>query len=108
MRANAIVAMTMLITAAASEAAAQSAAERGKQVYGAQKCAMCHAVEGKGNPRGKLDGVGAKLSEADIRKWIVSPAEIAPPNGRKPEMKAYKLPAADLDALVAYMLSLKS
>lgn len=93
---------------AVAKAQSASPVEKGRAVYAAQKCAACHSIEGKGNPRGKLDGVGAKLSEADIRKWIVAPAELSTPNGRKPPMKAYTLPPADLDALVAYMLSLKS
>lgn len=104
-----VVAGGMVLTLAAAVAAQTPAQiDRGKQVYGAQKCAMCHSIEGKGNPRGKLDGVGAKISEADMRKWMVAPAEMSSPSGRKPEMKPYKLPAADLDALVAYMMSLKS
>ena len=52
--------------------------------------------------------MGAKLSEADIRKWIVTPKEMKSETNRKPDMRAYpSLPAADLDALVAYMQSLK-
>ncbi len=83
-------------------------AEKGKAVYDAQRCALCHAVGGRGNAKGPLDGVGSKLSAADIRKWIVSPKEMKSPTNRKPEMRAYpSLPAADLDALAAYMLSLK-
>ncbi len=91
-------------------AAAQDAKvlEHGKAVYDAQKCSLCHAVAGKGNAKGSLDKVGAKLSAADIRKWIVTPKEMKSETNRKPEMRAYpNLPAADLDALVAYMASLK-
>ncbi len=109
MRVLSIVVVGMLLVGG-GVAGAQTPAqiERGKQVYSAQKCSMCHSVEGKGNPRGKLDGVGGRLADADLRKWILSPAEMPSPAGRKPEMKPYKLPAADLDALVGYMLSLKS
>lgn len=103
-----VAALGLVLTTAAGAGAQAPLVERGRQIYGAQKCAMCHSVEGKGNPRGKLDGVGARLSDADLRKWIVSPAEMPAPAGRKPEMKPYKLPAADLDALVGYLLSLKS
>lgn len=90
---------------------AQGAAdvEKGKAVYAANKCQSCHLVDGKGNKRFPLDGVGAKLSEADIRSWIVSPAEMEArlEKPSKIKMKAYKLAPADLDALVAYMQSLK-
>ena len=57
------------------------------------------------------DGVGSKLSAADTKQWIVEPIEMAAKvkSEKKPPMpKRYdKLPAADLDALVAYMQSLK-
>lgn len=95
---------------AAAPAFAQDAAQidKGKAVYEAQKCALCHAIAGRGNAKGPLDKVGAKLSADDIRKWIVSPKEMKSTTNRKPDMRAYpNLPAADLDALVAYMRSLK-
>ncbi len=87
-----------------------AAVERGKAVYAEQKCSMCHAIEGKGNKQAPLDGVGSKLSAADIRKWITSPKEMeaALPTKPKISMKAYpNLKPEDLDALVAYLESLK-
>ena len=97
---------------AALAPAGTSAADtaRGAAVYAEQKCSLCHSIAGKGNPRGSLDGVGKKLSADDIRQWIVDPKEMAAKTKaeRKPPMKAYpNLPAADLDALVAYLESLK-
>jgi mono/diheme cytochrome c family protein len=92
--------------------AAQDAAlvKKGQEVYTAQKCQVCHAIAGKGNKQNPLDGVGAKLSAEEIRNWIVDPAGMTAKtkSSKKPPMPAkYKLPAADLDALVAYMQSLK-
>jgi mono/diheme cytochrome c family protein len=84
--------------------------ERGKKVYADQKCSMCHSIEGKGNAKGALDGVGSKLSADEIKQWIVDPKTMTEKTkaARKPPMKAYAtLPAEDLDALVAYMQSLK-
>jgi mono/diheme cytochrome c family protein len=98
------------LTFGAGPVLAQDAAqvEKGKAVYDAQRCSLCHAVAGRGNAKGPLDKVGARLSAADIRKWIVSPKEMQSETNRKPDMRAYpSLPAADLDALVAYMQSLK-
>jgi mono/diheme cytochrome c family protein len=93
------------------QAAAQDAAKKGQEVYTAQKCSVCHAIAGKGSKANPLDGVGAKLSADDIRAWIVTPVEAAAKakSTKKPPMPAKygKLPAADLDALVAYMQSLK-
>jgi mono/diheme cytochrome c family protein len=94
-------------------AAAQDAAQvkRGEEVYGAQKCQMCHSIGGKGGKSSPLDGVGKKLSAADIREWIVHPTEMTAKtkSTKKPPMPAKygKLPAAEIDALVAYMASLK-
>src|SRR6185436_19657733 len=87
------------------------AVKKGEAVYAAQKCSMCHVIAGKGNKTNPLDGVGTKLTADEIRAWIVSPKEAAAKakSTRKPPMpdKYSKLPAADIDALVAYMVSLK-
>jgi mono/diheme cytochrome c family protein len=84
---------------------------KGQQVYAAQKCALCHSVAGKGNKQNPLDAIGSKLSGDDIRKWITHPDEMAAQakSTKKPAMprKYTTLPPADLDALVAYMQSLK-
>ena len=83
--------------------------EKGKAVYAANKCQTCHAIEGKGNKKSPLDGVGAKLSAADIRTWITDPKSMEAKMTEKPKihMKAYKLAEADLTALVGYLQSLK-
>jgi len=84
--------------------------ERGKQVYAEKKCKLCHSIEGQGNAKGALDDVGSKLGAADIKQWVVSPKEMAAKAkaDRKPVMKGYPdLPAADLDALVTYLGTLK-
>lgn len=91
-------------------AAAQDAA-KGEGVYTAQKCSVCHSIQGKGAKANPLDGVGKKLSVADTREWIVNPIEMAKKSNStgKPPMpnRFSKLPPADIDALVAYMQSLK-
>ena len=78
-----------------------AAAERGMKVYAESKCSMCHAVAGKGNAKGVLDDVGAKLSADEIRQWLVDPAAMTAKAHaeRKPPMKSYaSLPKGDLDA----------
>jgi cytochrome c2 len=98
-----ILAVTLVLAYTLTVAAAGGDVEKGKAVYEAQKCKMCHSIAGVGNKKSPLDGIGSKLSADDIKKWI------ADPKGMKKEttMKAYKLPDADLDNLVSYMLSLK-
>jgi mono/diheme cytochrome c family protein len=84
--------------------------KRGAEVYAAQKCQMCHAIAGKGNKLNPLDGVGKKLTADDIRQWIVAAPEMTEKTkaARKPLMRSYpKLSKDDLDALVAYLQSLK-
>jgi len=92
-------------------AARQGDAKKGMEVYAAQKCSVCHQIAGKGNKQNPLDGVGKKLTADEIRQWIVNPSEMTAKvkSTKKPPMPAKygKLPAADVDALVAYMQSLK-
>ena len=84
-------------------------AKVGEKLFVDQKCSLCHSVAGKGNAKGALDEVGTKLSVADIRAWIVDPKGMTAKSNatRKPEMKQYTLAKEDVDALVAYLASLK-
>ena len=85
--------------------------KKGQEVYTAQKCSVCHAIAGKGGKASPLDGVGTKLTAAQIKAWIVirsTAAKTANSTKKPPMPKKYgKLPAADIDAMVAYMQSLK-
>ncbi len=103
----------LAVVTLASPVLAQDAA-KGRQVYDAAtpKCKVCHSVAGEGNAKGSLDGVGAKLKADDIKAWMRTPKEMAEKAkaDRKPPMPAYakeKMSDADLEALTAYMLSLK-
>ena len=91
--------------------AQDDAVKRGQEVYAAQKCSICHSIAGKGNKQNPLDGVGKKLSADEIQQWIVNPTEMTAKtkSTKKPPMPAKygKLPKEELDALVAYMQSLK-
>jgi mono/diheme cytochrome c family protein len=93
----------------ATVASAQDKVARGAAVYADQKCQLCHAIAGKGNAKGALDEVGSKLSAADIKAWIVDAKGQTAKTGatRKPDMKSYTLGADDVDALVAYLSTLK-
>jgi mono/diheme cytochrome c family protein len=98
-------------------AMAQDAAkiEKGKKVYAEAKpmaCKACHSVAGVGNAKGSLDGCGSKLKAEEIKAWLRTPKDMAAKAkaDRKPPMPAYpaeKLSDEDLDALTAYLLSLK-
>lgn len=106
--------LTALIAAASLGVGAPVLAQpalvaKGQASFTTQRCAMCHAVAGKGNAKGPLDGVGAKYKADELRQWLVAPADMAAKHNatRKPAMRDFsKLPADELDALVAYMQSL--
>lgn len=95
--------------AGAASAVAQDAAAKGEAVFAAQKCGLCHSVAGKGNPKGPLDEAVGKLSPADIRAWITDANAMTAKTKatRKPAMKQFALPKEDVDALVAYLASIK-
>lgn len=77
---------------------------RGRALFEEVGCTGCHSAEGVGSRRLPLDGVGSRLSTDTLRAWIVDPRSVDP-SVRKP---AYDdLSEGDVDALVAYMLSLK-
>jgi mono/diheme cytochrome c family protein len=81
----------------------------GRRVYDANGCAACHAVAGQGNPRSPLDGIGSRLGSEEIRQWIVGDEAVQDdlsPRALKAKREYAALPAADLDALVAYLQAL--
>jgi len=101
------VALLMWLPAAAQD---QAQVQKGMAVYAEQKCGICHAIAGKGNAKGPLDDVGSRLGADEIRDWMVdAPGMTAKSKStRKPPMRSYpKLSKEELDALVAYMLSLR-
>ena len=99
----------LFVLLAAGRVAIAQDTKAGEKVYVDQKCSLCHSVGGKGNVKGALDDVGRKLSADDIRAWLVDAKAMTAKTSatRKPEMKAYALPKADVDALVAYLVTLK-
>jgi mono/diheme cytochrome c family protein len=96
------------IAGAASAAAADSVA-KGEKLFVDQKCTLCHSIGDKGNKKGPLDDVGAKLKAGEIREWMVDAKGMTAKTkaARKPEMKAYTLPKEDVDELVAYLTAMK-
>ncbi len=79
--------------------------ESGRDVYALKECARCHAIAGRGNPRSPLDGVGTRLSEEEIRRWITP--SVRPDKSFQARHANIGLTAAQRDALAAYLRSLK-
>ena len=103
------VAVAVMVLGVAAVASAQDAKAKGEKVYADQKCSLCHSIAGKGNAKGALDGIGGKMKADEIREWIVDAKGMTAKTKatRTPEMKQYTLSKDDVDALVAYLSSLK-
>ncbi len=100
-----------LVLGMAAGAAAQDAKKIavGKEAYDKHGCVKCHQIDGKGSKISPLDGVGSKLTEAEIRQWLVDPDTMTGKLPKKPvvRMKKQTLTEAEVDGLVAYLASLK-
>jgi cytochrome c2 len=83
--------------------------KKGMELYTKNKCQMCHSIDGKGNAKGPLDGVGSQFTEKELREWLVNPSAMLekhkPARTIKPAHP--KMAEEDLDALVAYLQTLK-
>jgi len=101
--------LTLSVAMAATAAAQDAKVARGEKLYVDQKCTLCHSIGDKGNKKGPLDGVGSKLKSDEIREWIVDAKGMTAKTGatRKPEMKEFTLPKEDMEALAAYLMTLK-
>ncbi len=96
----------VLACSVAALAAPRADVKKGEEVYAKNNCKMCHSIAGVGNKKNPLDGVGSKLTEDLMKKWIRTPKEMEPKNN----MMAYpvaKISDADLADLVAYLMTLK-
>ena len=93
----------------ASSYAQDAKVAQGQKVFTDQKCSLCHSVAGKGNAKGPLDEVGTKFKADEMRAWITDAKTMTAKTKatRKPEMKQFTLPKDDVDALVAYLQTLK-
>lgn len=83
---------------------------RGSALVAELGCRRCHAVEGAGNPRSPLDGIGSRRSPTELRAWIIADPSVraALPRSAARAKQAYAdLPESDLEALVAFLSSLR-
>ena len=106
------VCVTMVVVAAASGVtiAAQDAkqVEAGKKLYTTYNCQKCHKIGDVGK-LSVLDGVASKLTEEDIRKWLVTPDEMTAKLKKKPKVKMKKqdYKPGEVESMMAYLLTLK-
>jgi mono/diheme cytochrome c family protein len=85
--------------------------DAGRKIYESEKCRTCHQIDGQGNRLFPLDGVGARLTADEIRRWFTHTVEMENARPRRPAIRMssrkYNFSDTDLDALVAYLLTLK-
>ncbi len=92
-----------ITTASAAAGSPTSNLAAAPQVF-SQMCTACHALQGVGGNVGPaLDGVGARLDEAYLRRWLNNPSDV------KPDAKMAKLPLSEtnINDLVAFLATLK-
>ncbi|MCG6116672.1 MAG: cytochrome c [Aquimonas sp.] len=95
---------------AAAAASGDAQLQRGRAVFEANDCQRCHSVDGQGSPRSPLDGVGARLSAEELLHFSVADESVQDdlaPRAIAAKRPYAELPTADLEALVAYLGSLK-
>ena len=105
----ALLATTLVLPGLATGASASDAAlvAKGKAVFDGAKpaCKVCHNAN-----KNPLDNYGAKGSVAEVKAWLRTPKEMLDKNGKKgtkPTFGPDKISDADLEALAAYLVSLK-
>lgn len=76
----------------------------GRAAFRRLDCTRCHAMEGVGNPRSPLDGVGARLDAAALREWSTGTgaARAELPAGAL-RAKARAAADAELELLIDYL-----
>jgi ubiquinol-cytochrome c reductase cytochrome b subunit len=90
--------------AATNVALANPAAAKGKEIFEQQSCNACHGDGGIGTAAApKLIGIGVKYPIEKIRSMLISPTPAMTAGG----MPTPQLNQADMDALLAYLESLK-
>ena len=110
------VSLALAGTAAGGQAPDPKKATAGKKLYVTYKCDKCHTIAGRGTKKvdGELDSVGAKLTAAEIKQWLTTPAEMEaklkkPPKGTDAMSYALKtkgIQPEEIDLLVAYLQTL--
>lgn len=83
---------------------------RGAGVFERSGCLRCHGVDGVGNPRAPLDGVGARRSVTELRAWVTATGSAADQLSRsavRAKSAFIGLPPEEMEALLAYLSALR-
>jgi cytochrome c oxidase subunit 2 len=86
------------------KSAVKGSAINGKDVFTAQRCSLCHTINGSGGVLGPdLTAVGTRKNAAWLYEYLPKPQAAKPEN----KMPPVAVKGQELDDLVAYLLSLK-
>jgi cytochrome c2 len=92
------------IALAVAPVAASGDKVKGEQVYKEAKCSVCHKISSAGGKMGPdLTKVGTTRDLAWLAKYLANPKAENPKN----KMPPVKAKGAEMDDLIAYLLSLK-
>lgn len=101
---TAVVSALLIGTSAAWAQTDPAQVAKGQRIYEERKCAACHVIKGKGGKAGpELSDVGAKREIQWLNSFMKDPKAIVP----KAKMLPFKGTEFELEALVAYLASLK-
>jgi mono/diheme cytochrome c family protein len=90
-------------------APARDTHQRGRAVYGRERCATCHSIAGEGNPRFPLDGVAARWKPEELEDWIIGSgvaADLLPTGVVRRKQRYRTLPEEDMKPLIRYLSTL--
>jgi mono/diheme cytochrome c family protein len=88
----------------AQKATVKGDAIKGRDTFVAQRCSLCHMINGSGGVLGPdLTAVGTRRNAAWLYDYLPNPQATKPEN----KMPPVAAKGQDLDDLVAYLLSLK-
>lgn len=84
--------------------AGEGSVDKGKELYTAKKCGLCHTVDGSG---GKKGGDLSDIADKKDAEWLTN--FMKDPKAMMPEVKmpAFKGSDEELKDLVAYLMTLK-
>ena len=81
--------------------------EQGRQLFEKNRCLLCHKLGDKGGKlAGALDDIGRRRNADALKRAILEPQKEFP--DAKVKMPVFKLQPAEMEALVAYLSTLKN
>ncbi len=96
--------LSCLIIPQTSSPAEPDSIAKGSQIYQEKKCSLCHMIQGTGGKSGgDLSSIGTKRDADWLKRFVTAPKSLVP----TAKMPPFKGSADELDALIAYLVSLK-